>query len=91
MNFTYIDPKLYQPWVVIDNHIHYGEDYWMLTFEDQNEDALLQILVHPDIDGEEAYEAFYDIAVKKYGYQNDGFSTQDTQHRNNAPLFVLDK
>ena len=89
MNITHINPNQFQPWVVIDNHISDEPNYWILTFEDQNEDALLQILVHPDIDGEEAYEAFYDIAVKKYGYQNDGFSTQDKDHRNNAPLFVL--
>lgn len=86
-----IDTNEFDPDIVIDNHINYGKDYWILTFEDENEDALLQILVHPHINGEDVYEEFYDIARKEYGYLDDGFSMTDKKHRNNAPLYVVDK
>jgi len=90
MKITHIDPNKFQPWVVIDNHIS-DENYWIHTFEDENENAVLQILVHPDIDGEDVYEAFYDIAIKKYGWQRiGGFSTIDQDHRNNAPLYIVE-
>lgn len=82
----YINPNEYDPKQVIDEY----SDYWILTFEDAQNNALLQVLVPPDIDGEDAYEKCYEYAVD-CKYANDGFSTQDKKHRNNAPLILLNK
>ena len=60
-------------------------DYSLLTIENEAAEAIIQVLVHPDMCVEYVYDVFATINP-----QADDFTTSDSTHRDNAPLFVVE-
>ena len=69
--------------IIIDNHIHYGEDYTLMTIEDSSGGALCQVLIEPGIDAEDVWEEF-SLSIP----EADDFCITDTEHRDNCPLYI---
>ena len=61
------------------------QNHTLLTIETEDGEAIIQVLVHPNLCPEYAYGVFATINP-----QADDFSMTDTEHRDNAPLFVAD-
>ena len=60
-------------------------DYSLFTIENESAEAIIQVLVHPDVCIEYVYDVFATINP-----QADDFTTTDSTHRDNAPLFVVE-
>lgn len=71
--------------IIIDNHMGYGENYQLLSIEDKSGKCICQILSAPHIDTEDVWERFSELFPTAYD-----FATVDTEHRDNAPLYIAE-
>ena len=71
---------------IIDNHINYGQDYTLMSLEDEDGTTLCQVLIAPDVDIEDVWDHFCELFP-----QAENVCTVDDQHRDNCPLYFAEK